>query len=123
MNITNFRIESADYRADFNDLHAVRESIFVDEQNIPVEIEFDEIDLKCHHFVARNDLNQAIGTGRLEPDHKIGRMAVLKEWRHRGVGTALLQALIDRAIKLGWTEVVVNAQVSVLGFYEKFDFT
>lgn len=122
MNIPDYRIEPADYRADLADLRTVREQVFVGEQNIPSEIEFDEIDPHCQHAIARDALHRPIGTGRLTPEHKIGRMAVLPEWRNRGVGKALLQALIDKAASLGWTEVDTFAQVSVTGFYEKFGF-
>ncbi len=123
MNISDFRIEPASYQADFDDLRAVREAVFVVEQNIPEEVEFDSIDPDCHHFVARDNQHQAIGTGRLAPDGKIGRMAVLQTWREQGVGEALLLNLIDKARKLGWTEVRLNAQTDVIGFYEKFGFT
>ncbi len=122
MNISEFRVEPADYHADFDDLRAVRIAVFIDEQNIPEEVEFDGIDPDCHHFVARDNQHQAIGTGRLAPDGKIGRMAVLQTWRGQEVGKALMLALIDKARKLGWTEVKLNAQTNVLGFYEKFGF-
>ena len=122
MNISDFRIEPADYKVDFDDLRAVRETVFIDEQNIPKEVEFDSVDSGCFHFIARNNQHQAIGTGRLTPDGKIGRMAVLKKWRGQGVGEALLLNLIDKARKLGWTEVSLNAQIAVVSFYEKFGF-
>lgn len=122
MNISDFRVEPANYQVDFDDLRTLREAVFMVEQNIPKEVEFDGIDPDCHHFIARDNQHQAIATGRLAPDHKIGRMAVLATWRGKGVGEALLLALIDKARKLGWTEVTLNAQTSVSGFYEKFGF-
>lgn len=84
MNISNFRVEPADYKVDFDDLRAVRETVFVIEQNIPEDIEFDSLDSSCFHFIARDDQHQAIGTSRLSPDRKIGRMAVLGTWRKKG---------------------------------------
>ena len=122
MDIPDFRVEPADYAVDFKDLRAVREPVFVVEQNVPIELEWDELDPLCHHVIARDAQHRPIGTGRLTPEHKIGRMAVLKEWRGKGVGDALLQALIEQARMLGWTEVALNAQVSAIGFYEKFGF-
>lgn len=119
---SGFRVEPADYAADFKDLRAVREPVFISEQGVPLDLEWDELDPLCQHVIARDDNNQPIGTGRLTPDHKIGRMAVLKDWRGRGVGEALLQALLDRARQLGWPQVSLNAQVSALGFYERFGF-
>lgn len=122
MKIPNFYLEPATYAVDFDDLHHVRNAVFVDEQQIPPEVEFDELDRQCHHVIARNDQGQAIGTGRLSPEGRIGRMAVLKEWRGQGVGESLLRGLIEKARKLGLREINANAQISAIGFYEKFGF-
>ncbi len=122
MAISDFRVEPADYQVDFKDLRAVREPVFVVEQNVPIEEEWDALDPLCHHVIARDVDHKPIGTGRLTPEHKIGRMAVLKEWRGKEVGAALLQTLIDKARELGWPEVSLNSQVSAIGFYEKFGF-
>jgi predicted GNAT family N-acyltransferase len=122
MDSADFRVEPADYTADLKDLRAVREPVFVVEQNVPLELEWDELDPLSHHVIARDAERRPIGTGRLTPEHKIGRMAVLKSWRGRGVGDALLRALIEKARELGWSEVTLNAQVSATGFYEKFGF-
>ncbi len=119
---TDFRIDPADYQADFQDLRSVRETVFVLEQNVPLEEEWDELDPRCHHVIARDEAGQPIGTGRLTPEHKIGRMAVLKAWRSRGVGDALLVALMNQARILGWTEVTLNAQVSAEAFYARHGF-
>ena len=118
----DFRVEPADYTVDFKDLRSIREPVFVVEQQVPLEEEWDALDPKCHHVIARDAQNRAIGTGRLTPEHKIGRMAVLPEWRGKGVGEALLLALIEKARELGLREVTLNAQVGALGFYEKFGF-
>jgi predicted GNAT family N-acyltransferase len=118
----DFRVEPADYTIDFKDLRSVREPVFVVEQQVPLEEEWDALDPKCHHVIARDAAHRPIGTGRLTPEHKIGRMAVLREWRGRGVGEALLVALVDQARALGLREVRLNAQVGALGFYEKFGF-
>ena len=118
-----FRVEPADYAVDFKDLRSVREPVFVVEQNVPLEEEWDALDPLCQHVIARDGEHRPIGTGRLTPEHKIGRMAVLPEWRGKGVGEALLLALIERARSLGLREVALNAQVSALGFYQKFGFT
>lgn len=118
----DFRVEPADYAADFKDLRSIREPVFVIEQQVPIEEEWDALDPRCQHVIARDAQHRPIGTGRLTPERKIGRMAVLRDWRGRGVGDALLQALIARARELGWTEVSLNAQVGALGFYEKCGF-
>jgi predicted GNAT family N-acyltransferase len=118
----DFRVEPADYTADFKDLRSVREPVFVEEQKVPLEVEWDALDPRCHHVIARDAQHRPIGTGRLTPEHKIGRMAVLPEWRGRGVGEALLMALIEQARHDGLREVTLNAQADAIGFYEKFGF-
>jgi len=118
----DFRVEPADYRTDFQDLRRVREPVFVVEQKVPVEMEWDALDPICQHVIARDTENQPIGTGRLTPQRKIGRLAVMPEWRGRGVGEALLVALLDAARVQRWPEVALNAQVDAVGFYEKYGF-
>jgi len=118
----DFRVEPADYVVDFKDLRSIREPVFVVEQEVPLEEEWDDLDPKCQHVIARDSEHKPIGTGRLTPEHKIGRMAVLREWRGKGVGEALLVALIDLARAQGLREVSLNSQVAALGFYEKFGF-
>ena len=122
LDAAGFRVEPADYTVDFQDLRAVREPVFVVEQQVPLDMEWDELDPRCSHVIARDDAHRPIGTGRLTPEHKIGRMAVLKEWRGRGVGEALLLALIELARDQGLPEVSLHAQVDAMGFYEKFGF-
>lgn len=120
--LAEFRVEPADYVADFKDLRSVREPVFVVEQQVPLELEWDALDPVCQHVIARDAMHRPIGTGRLTPEHKIGRMAVLRDWRGKGVGEALLLALLDRARSLGLREVSLNAQADAIGFYEKFGF-
>lgn len=118
----DFRVEPADYRVDFADLRAVREPVFIVEQQVPVEEEWDELDPQCRHVIARDADNRPIGTGRLTPERKIGRMAVLAEWRGKGVGGAILEALMDEARALGWPEVTLNAQKHAIPFYASYGF-
>lgn len=118
----DFRVEPADYCVDFADLRAVREPVFVVEQQVPIEEEWDELDPQCRHVIARDAQNRPIGTGRLTPERKIGRMAVLREWRGRGVGDALLEALLDLAREQGWPEVTLHAQTHALLFYARHGF-
>ena len=117
-----FAVEPTEYEAGVPALRAVREAVFVQEQGVPVELEWDDLDPLCHHVIARDAEGQPIGTGRLTPEHKIGRMAVLADWRGRGVGDALLLALIEQARKLDWHEVSLHAQVSAIGFYARHGF-
>jgi predicted GNAT family N-acyltransferase len=120
--MNRFRVEAVEYEAGLPGLRAVREAVFVQEQGVPVEMEWDELDPLCRHVIARADNGQPIGTGRLTPEHKIGRMAVLVDWRRQGVGDALLLALIDEARRLGWHDLSLHAQTSAVGFYAKHGF-
>lgn len=119
---TDFRVEPADYATDLADLRAVRETVFILEQKVPEDEEWDELDPRCDHVIARDAAGRPIGTGRLTPERKIGRMAVLPEWRGKGVGDALLVALMDQARARGWTEVSLNAQVQAMAFYARHGF-
>ena len=99
----------------------IRFAVFVEEQGVPREIELDEHDAKCVHALARVD-GRAVATGRLLPDGHIGRMAVLRECRSRGLGSRILERLIERARERGDPEVVLSAQVHAMPFYARHGF-
>ena len=99
----------------------IRFAVFVEEQGVPLEIELDEMDPKSLHAVAFEDASP-VGTGRLLPDGHVGRMAVLKNWRGRGVGGQILAALLDEARRRGHREVVLSAQVHARAFYRSHGF-
>jgi predicted GNAT family N-acyltransferase len=119
---TDFHVEPANFHNDQADLRSVRETVFVLEQGVPADMEEDEHDAGAWHVIARDQAGRAIGTGRLTRERKIGRMAVLPEWRRRGVGDAMLVALLDQARNLGWNEVSLHAQVDAEAFYAKHGF-
>jgi predicted GNAT family N-acyltransferase len=100
----------------------LRFAIFVGEQNVPSGIELDDLDAQCMHAVAFDVDGKPIGTGRLLPDGHIGRMAVVKEWRRRGIGGEILHALMEEARKRGHKEVVVSAQLQAAEFYRDLGF-
>src|SRR4249920_3113014 len=110
------KIELRNWEAARDEAQRIRFTVFVEEQRVPPELEMDEHDAHCVHALAFAD-GRAVGTGRLLPDGHIGRMAVLKEWRGRGAGRALLRALVEAARRRGDREVALNAQVQALGFY------
>lgn len=101
---------------------AVREKVFIDEQNVPRELEWDEWDERSDHAVALDGGSNAIGTARLLPNGRVGRMAVLRNWRGQGVGAALLEALLRLAGERGMREVTLHAQTHAAGFYRRFGF-
>jgi predicted GNAT family N-acyltransferase len=117
-----FRVRRADWSRDCTQLRQIREAVFVVEQGVPVDLEWDGIDAECAHVLAKDSDGLAIGTGRLLPDGHIGRMAVLQPWRHRGVGSALLCELMAIAKERGMREVVLNAQTQASAFYERHGF-
>jgi len=100
----------------------VREKVFVDEQKVPLALEWDEWDEPSDHALAFDRAGSPIGTARLLPDGRIGRMAVLKEWRLQGVGAALLGAVLDRARDRRIERSVLRAQTHAAGFYRRFGF-
>jgi predicted GNAT family N-acyltransferase len=100
----------------------VREKVFVDEQKVPRELEWDEWDERCDHAIACDADGHAVGTARLTPDGRLGRMAVLRECRGLGAGTALLEALLVRAREMSLTRVTLHAQAHAAGFYRRFGF-
>jgi predicted GNAT family N-acyltransferase len=104
------------------DASAVRIAVFVQEQNIPEKLEWDEMDAVSLHAVAYDEQGVAVGTARLLPDAHIGRMAVIQSARGRAIGTQLLQRLITEAKQRGEREVILNAQQSAMPFYERLGF-
>jgi predicted GNAT family N-acyltransferase len=103
---------------------AIRMRVFVREQRVPAAIELDRDDDRAIHFLATSD-GKAVGTARVVSHHgsaKIGRMAVLKSYRGKGVGKKLLQRAVATAKKLGARTIYLHAQVPVIEFYEKLRF-
>jgi predicted GNAT family N-acyltransferase len=120
---SSFRVRRADWERDHDHLRRVREAVFVREQHVPSALEWDGSDASCVHVVAEDRDGAPIGTGRLLLGGHIGRMAVLANWRGRGVGSALLIELVRWATEQGLTEVVLNAQTHALGFYQRHGFS
>jgi predicted GNAT family N-acyltransferase len=106
---------------------AIRQTVFVEEQKIPAEMEWDAADESCLHAVAFSQQGEGLATGRLLPHvpgvAKIGRMAVLRALRGSGIGRAVLDALMQAARARGYREVLLHAQVSAAGFYTRAGFT
>jgi predicted GNAT family N-acyltransferase len=103
-------------------LRHVRHAVFVVEQAVPANLEWDEHDAMSLHALAVDVHAAPIGCARLLPDARIGRVAVLAAWRRRGVGSTLVRALIDAARERGGRFVVLNAQVQAMPFYARHGF-
>jgi predicted GNAT family N-acyltransferase len=113
------RVELFDWDAARERAAPLRHAVFVVEQNVPEESEIDDWDPQCVHALARDAAGAIVGTGRLLPDGHIGRMAVLKEARHLGVGSALLTALMAEARRRGHARAVLSAQTHAVAFYRR----
>lgn len=106
-------------------IHSIRKTVFVLEQGVPAELEWDGKDRECTHVLAEFVIGakrDAVGTGRLMPDGKIGRMAVLSKYRGKGVGGEILSALVEAARVRGQQEVYLHAQSHAMAFYQRFGF-
>lgn len=100
----------------------VRVAVFVHEQGVPRELEWDEFDAQSLHAVVLDDRGTALATGRLLPDSHIGRMAVMPQARSQGIGSQVLQALIDAARQRGDARVLLHAQIHASAFYARHGF-
>lgn len=118
MNTSSYTIRTADWPEDEDALRSIRRQVFIEEQQIPAELEWDGQDEDAIHVLALDSELSPIGTARLLPTGQIGRMAVLPEWREQGVGSALLRHLLQVQTKVPLSELYLNAQQSVISFYE-----
>ncbi len=120
-----YTVHLADWQDNGCALRAIREAVFIREQGVPAELEWDEFDADCVHLIARDAARNAIGTARLllqGTQGTVGRMAVQKEWRRRGVGGALLRRIIEEAMKGEVQQLALSAQTHAVGFYARYGF-
>lgn len=119
---SQYHVQLVSWAAAAAQLAVVRRRVFIEEQRVPEEEEWDGLDAQCIHAMALSADGVVIGTARLLPDGHIGRMAVLPAWRRLGVGGALLATLLAEARRRGHRRARVNAQEHALGFYQRFGF-
>ena len=119
---TEFSVRDVDWVTAAPKLQHVRRIVFILEQQVPEDLEWDEADAACLHAIAEDAAGHPIATGRLLSDGHIGRIAVLAEWRGRGVGAAIFEYLIAAAIRRGHKELLLNAQTHAIGFYARYGF-
>ncbi|MCL2362309.1 MAG: GNAT family N-acetyltransferase [Defluviitaleaceae bacterium] len=107
------------------DAHAIRRAVFIEEQGLTEDEEYDGTDYACTHLVAyENDI--PIATGRIMlygDDYIIGRVAVLKSHRGKNLGLGIMQTLIEACCMMGGERQILHAQTHARGFYEKLGFT
>jgi predicted GNAT family N-acyltransferase len=114
------RVDRVSSKKELEQALAIRKRVFVKEQGVPEEIELDCEDERAMHFLAFHSA-KAVGTARLvirQKSAKIGRMAVLKKYRGKGIGTKLLRRAIVAAQRQELQNIYLHAQVPVIGFYE-----
>jgi YbgC/YbaW family acyl-CoA thioester hydrolase len=119
-------VKTGDWGTLGEDARAIRTEVFVDEQKIPKEMEWDDADVDAIHALAFNRLGRALATGRLLRHGpgvaRIGRMATSQTVRGSGVGRAVLEALMRAAKERGDTTVLLHAQTSASAFYARAGF-
>ena len=120
LNSARYSIDLVNWQDASTQLSAIRSRVFIDEQGVPAELEWDGLDASAMHAKATSLTGEAIGTARLLPGGQIGRMAVLRRWRGIGIGTAMLQCLIAHAAEK--ERLFLNAQTSAESFYRRNDF-
>jgi len=118
----HYIVRPADWSVDEAAIARVRREVFVEEQSVPEELEWEALDPECAWFVARAESGEVVGIVRLTPDARIGRMAVLASWRRKGVGGALLGSALDAARQQGFGSVRLSAQTHALPFYARHGF-
>ncbi len=114
------------YTDDLSECFNIRRRVFVEEQNISESEEFDGADEQCGHYIVYNEQDIPVATGRLirvsDDVFQIGRVATLKEHRHKGYAEFLMLSLLEKARSLGGREVDLIAQLPAVKFYEKCGF-
>jgi predicted GNAT family N-acyltransferase len=116
------RVELVEWAEMQSPIRTIREAVFITEQGVPEALEWDGLDPLCSHALAWNSVGEPIGTARMRADGVIGRMAVLRNWRGRGIGRSLLEILLHLAVKQGLQQVTLAAQIHAVGFYERAGF-
>jgi len=115
------RVEPVNWLDKQSLMRAIREAVFIREQHVPVELEWDGLDAQCTQLLLFCG-DEAVGTARMTANGKIGRMAVLSEYRGCGGGKLLLSTMVQVAKSAQLDEVVLDAQVSAIDFYIPFGF-
>jgi len=119
--IDNIQFITTSWKQSRQELKQIRTSVFIEEQHVPTELEWDEFDEQSIHFLALLN-NNPIATARLKPDGQIGRMAIIKNYRNKGIGTELLKTVLLQAKNYDYNMVYVHAQKQAVNFYKQFNF-
>lgn len=121
--MTDIRISKTDWATDEARLSGLRRRVFIEEQHVPEELEWDEHDAECPHFLAADADGTPVGCIRLLPTGQVSRLCVLQERRSEGIGRRLLDAAVTEARRLGLREIFLHAQTHATSFYEAAGFS
>ncbi|MGK8803205.1 GNAT family N-acetyltransferase [Acinetobacter seifertii] len=116
-----YKVIADDWEQLEKDVKYIREQVFIQEQGITPEDEWDDFDAIAVHFMVY-DKEQLIATARLLPQHSVGRVAVLMPYRKQGIGKILMQHIIDYARNQKLPYLKLSAQTHVTAFYEALGF-
>ena len=119
--LANTQILQVNWQGAENDLRIIRTKVFIEEQQVAPDFEWDEIDATAVHLLAILE-NVPIACLRIIKHQKIGRMAVLKDYRAMGLGTVLLLEAIKICKKQGTKNIYLTAQTHAIGFYKRIGF-
>lgn len=119
--MTKVEIKMVDFTSHYEELKKIRTLVFIEEQNVPKELEWDEFDKDSLHFIAYYN-SKPVGTARLLTDGHIGRMAILKEFRNRKIGKNMLKYVLNVAKAKSMIKIELSAQEHAIGFYIKQGF-
>ncbi|MBV1882742.1 MAG: GNAT family N-acetyltransferase [Pseudomonadales bacterium] len=119
--ITETIFKTVTWEEQRDQLQRIRTLVFVEEQNVPVELEWDEEDQHALHFLGINN-GKSIACARLLPSAQIGRMAVMAPFRNQGIGGAMLMYIIEIAKQQNIAPLFLHAQNHAIPFYEKLGF-
>jgi len=121
MNNSELKVEQVKWQDEKSRLRHIRTIVFVEEQKVPEDMEWDEHDESCVHVLGRFG-NKIVATGRLLETGQIGRMAVLKDYRKKGVGSKMLEKILSIASLMKFKSVFLNSQIDAIAFYDRFGF-
>lgn len=122
MSDPEFSVRTAHWSGEAPDIKRIRQQVFVQEQGVPETLEWDGKDAGAVHLLAKDGRDRPIGTARMLANGHIGRMAVLPDWRNQGVGSALLDRLLEIARRDHYAIPFLNAQTDAMNFYLKQGF-
>jgi len=124
LNIMKIVCKRVENECELEEAHLVRRQVFIDEQDVPEELEYDEFDDAALHVICKAD-ELVVAAGRIlffEEEAIVGRVAVLKPWRCKGIGRKIMEFIMDIAKNNGVKTLAANVQVDAQGFYEKIGF-